>query len=116
MTRKTDFQVVLEAAKSLPDIEQTATRGASALTLRGKLLACQAIHKSAERNSIVVKIPMEERDELIAAEPDVYYLTEHYVNYPSVLVRLSKINRDALRDLLGMAHRFASAKPRKRSR
>ena len=116
MAKKNDFAVVVEAARSLPDIEQSMTWGADALKVRGKLLACQAIHKSAEPNSIVVKIPIDQREELIAAEPDVYYLTEHYVNYPSVLVRLSKINRDALRDLLGMAHRFVDGQPKKPSR
>jgi hypothetical protein len=100
----------------LPDLEQSMTWGADAVKVHGKLLACRAIHKSAEPNSIVVKIPIDQREELIAAEPDVYYLTEHYVNYPSVLVRLSKINRDALRDLLGMAQRSMDAKPKKQSR
>ena len=115
MAKRTDFSVVVDAARALPGVEQSMTRDASALKVRGKLLACQAIHKSAEPDSIVVKIPMEQREELIAAEPDIYYLTEHYVNYPSVLVRLSRIHRDALRDLLAMAYRFADAKPKKRS-
>jgi hypothetical protein len=110
------FRLVLDAARTLPDVDQATAWGASALKVRGKMLACQAIHKSAEPNSIVVKIPMEQREELIAAEPDIYYLTEHYVSYPSVLVRLSRIHRDALRDLLAMAYRFADAKPKKRSR
>jgi len=117
MRRKASgFDLVLEAARALPDVERSTTWGASALKVGGRLLACQAIHKSAEPNSIVVKVPMGERDELIAAEPDVYYVTEHYVNYPSVLVRLSKINRDALRDLLGMAYRFVDAKKKRRTR
>ena len=46
----------------------------------------------------------------MAADPDVYYLKDHYVNYPCVLVRLSRIHPDALRDLLGMAWRFVTAK------
>lgn len=112
----TGFDVVLDAARTLPAVDQATAWGASALKVRGKMLACQAIHKSAEPNSIVVKIPFDQRDELIAAEPDVYYLTEHYVNYPSVLVRLSRIHRDALRDLLALACRCADAKPKKRSR
>ena len=107
------FAVVLAAARSLLDVETSTTWGASALKVRGKLIACEAIHKSAEPNSIVVKIGMDQRAELIAAEPDVYYITDHYVNYPSVLVRLSRINGDALRDLLGMAWRFADTKKTK---
>src|SRR5688572_21892153 len=98
MAKKTKgFDVVLEAARPLPDVESSTTWGTSALKVRGKLLACQAIHKSAEPNSIVVKIGMDQRAELIAAEPDVYYITDHYENYPTVLVRLSRINGDALR-------------------
>lgn len=112
--RAKGFDVVLEAARPLLDVESSTTWGAPALKVRGKLLACQAIHKSAEPNSIVVKIGMDQREELIAAEPDIYYITDHYVNYPSVLVRLSRINGDALRDLLGMAWRFADTKKTKR--
>jgi hypothetical protein len=43
---------------------------------------------------------MDERDALIADDPDTYYLKEHYVNYDSVLVRLSKVSREAMHDLL----------------
>ena len=59
---------------------------------------------------------MGQREELLAAEPDIYYITEHYVNYPSILVRLPRIHADALRDLLGMAWQFANqgTKPRAR--
>jgi len=117
MARARGFDVVIEAARSLPDIEQGMTWSADALKVHGKLLACRAIHKSAEPNSIVVRIPIEQREELIASDPAVYYVTEHYVNYPSVLVRLSRIHRDALRDLLGMAHRCVDGKAnKKRSR
>jgi len=114
MARKNNFAVVVEAARSLPDIEQSMTWGADALKVHGKLLACQAIHKSAEPNSIVVRIPIDQREELIASDPSVYYLTDHYVNYPSVLVRLSRIHHDALRDLLGMASKLAGASTRKK--
>ena len=106
--KRRGFDVVLKAARTLPDVETGTAWGASSLKAGGKLLACQAIHKSAEPDSIVVKIPVDQRAELIAAQPDVYYITEHYVNYPSVLVRLPRIHADALRDLLGLAWRFAN--------
>jgi hypothetical protein len=47
---------------------------------------------------------------LLAAEPRVYYVTDHYLNYPSVLVRLPRIDRSSLRDLLEMAWSFVSSK------
>ena len=42
-------------------------------------------------------------ERLLATEPDVYYLTEHYVGYPSILVRLSRVSRDSLQNLLASA-------------
>ena len=52
-----------------------------------------------------------DRAELIAADPDVYYVTDHYAGN-AVLVRLSRVNPDVLRDLLGMAHKFVTRIPR----
>lgn len=71
---------------------------------------CPALHRSAEPNTLAVRIDFDQRAELIAAEPSVYYVTDHYVNYLTVLVRLSRINHNSLRDLLGMAWRFVSSK------
>jgi hypothetical protein len=84
--------------------------GSPAFKVRGELLTSIAINKSAEPNTLAVRIDFDRRAELLAEAPDVYYLTDHYVNYPVVLVRLSRIQLDALRDLLGMAWRFATAK------
>src|SRR5262245_62162889 len=119
MSRKSlNFDIVRELARALPDIEESTGRGEPSLKVRGKLLVCPAIHKSAEPDSLVVKIGFDQRAELIAEDPDVYYVTDHYVNYPSVLVRMSRIDRDALRGLLKMACKFAinetKAKARKR--
>jgi hypothetical protein len=110
------FDAVRALARALPDIEESTSYGAPSWKVRGKMVACQAINKSAEPNSLGVMVPFEQRDELIAAQPDVYYVTDHYVNYPCVLVRLSRVHRDALRDLLGMAARFVSEKAKKKSR
>jgi hypothetical protein len=69
-----------------------------------------AINKSAEPGSLAVRIGIDQRAELVETAPDVYYFTDHYANYPMVLVRLSRIHPDALRDLLGAAWRFVTAK------
>jgi hypothetical protein len=108
------LDTVYELARALPEVEESSSYGARSLKVGGKMMACPAINRSAEPNSLVVKIPFAQRDELIAAAPDVYYLTDHYAPYPSVLVRLSRIHRDALRDLLGMALRFANETTKKK--
>lgn len=111
-----DFDVVRELARTLPDVEESTGRGVPSLTVHGKLLTCPAMHKSAEPHSLVVKIGFEQRAELLAADPDVYYVTDHYLDYPSVLVRMSRIHRDSLQGLLGMAWKFVSNKAKTRKR
>jgi hypothetical protein len=101
-------------ALELPDVEQSTIYGSPAFKIRGQLLACIPNHKSAEPDSLAVRIDFDRRADLMAVAPDVYYLTDHYVNYPVVLVRLSRIDLDALRDLLDMSWRFVTSRKRTR--
>jgi hypothetical protein len=105
--KKIDFDVVREMALTLRDVEEGTIHGVPSLKVRGRLLTCPAIHRSAEPNTLAVRIDLDERAELLAAKPNVYYVTDHYVNYPTVLVRLEQIDRRSLRDLLVIAWRFA---------
>ena len=108
------FENVRKLGLALPGVEEGTTYRSPALKVRGKLLACVAIHRSAEPNSLAVRIAFEDRAALIATDPDTYYLTDHYAEYPVVLARLSRIHVDALKDLLGMSWRFVTAKSRSR--
>jgi hypothetical protein len=85
------------------------------LQVRGKMFVCIASHKSAEPNTLVVRMDFAQRDALIEEDPATYYLKEHYVDYPCVLVRLSRVHPDALRDLVQSAYRFVSAMATKRN-
>jgi hypothetical protein len=104
------LDTVRELAMALPDVEESTSYGAPGFKVRGKLLTCQPINRSAEADSLMVRIDFDLRAELLAAEPDVYYVTPHYEKYPAVLVRLAKIRRPALAKLLGTAWAFVSAK------
>jgi hypothetical protein len=102
---------------ALPGTVESVSWGSPSLKLRGKMYAVMASHRSAEPGTLVVILPIDERDEIIAADPDTYYLTDHYLNYPSLLVRLKRISDDALRDLLLAAWRLAgTARPGTRRR
>ena len=103
-----NFDTVSKIGLMLPGVEESMAYGAPALKVRGKLLACVPTHRSAEPGSLVVRIGFDDRAELLAAAPDVYYVTDHYLGYSAVLVRLSRVTHDVLRDLLGMAHKFVS--------
>ena len=101
-------------ARTLPDVDVTTAWGATALKVRGRMFACMAINKAAEPNSLMVRMDFADRDALIEEDPATYYLKDHYAPYPCVLVRLSRVHADALRDLVTGAYRFIAAKaPRK---
>ncbi len=106
MSRGHPFKRVEAIGRTLPDVELTTTWGQPTLKVRGKMFACIASHKSAEPNSLVVMMDFAERDMLVEEQPDVYYLKEHYVGYPCVVVRLDRIGSDALRDLIIGAQPF----------
>jgi|ERR1700722_6734598 hypothetical protein len=108
--KKLDFNAVRDIAMALPGVQESTIHGAPSLKVRGKLLACPALHKSADPESLVVRIGLAERAQLLSGKPDTYYLTPHYSNYPMVLVRLSHIDRTSLRGLLERSWSFVDAK------
>src|SRR4029453_2130188 len=115
MPRGNSFKDIEAIGRSLPDVAVTTTWGQPTLKVRGKMFVCIASHKSAEPNTLVVMMDFADRDALIEDDPGTYYLKEPYVNYPCVLVRLSCVHPDALHDLVTGAHRYASAKARRKS-
>lgn len=116
MPRSTiDFDTVRNIGLALPGVEESTAYGQPALKIHGKLLACVPANRSAEPGSLAVRVDFDDRAELLAADPDAYYVTDHYVGYTAVLVRLSRVNSDVLRDLLGMAYKFVTRNAAPRS-
>jgi hypothetical protein len=116
MPRSTiNFDTVRNIGLALPGVEESTAYGEPALKVHGKLLACIPANPSAEPGSLAVRVDFDDRAELLAADPDVYYVTDHYVGYTAVLVRLYRINPDVLRDLLGMAYKFVTRNAAPRS-
>jgi hypothetical protein len=109
------FDVVRAVGLALPDVEAAIKYdGSPVLKAGGCFMAGLAMN--AEPETLVVRVGFEERAYLLEDAPDTYYLTDYHRNYPVVLVRLSRIDRDALRDLLSVSRRLTLAKARKRSR
>jgi len=99
-SRPIDFEVVRSIGAGLPDVKDASGSRGLALKIKGRLLACKAIHKSAEPNSLMVRIGIKRREALLAQNADAYYLTGHYAPHPAILVRLSRIKRASLKELL----------------
>jgi hypothetical protein len=113
--RRSDaFDIVNEPGCSLPNVEATTKYdGSPVLKAHGVFMAGLAMHASAEPDTLVVRAEFEEREGLLEDGPDTYYVTDHYRRYPVVLVRLSLLNRDALRELLAGSWRMTVEKRRK---
>jgi len=105
------FKDVSRIALSLENVEEGTSYGTPAFKADGKLIA--RLREDGE--SLVVGTTFEEREEMMAAEPETYYITDHYLKYPWVLVRLSRVHSDSLRDLLSRALRLATIKTRSAS-
>jgi hypothetical protein len=111
------FETVRTVGLALPDVEAaTKYDGSPVLKVGGCFMAGLASHRSAEPETLVVRVSLDEREWLLEDAPETYYVTDYYRRYPVMLVRLSRINRDALRDVLSVSWRLALAKAGKRRR
>lgn len=105
------FKDVRKFALALQNVEEGTSYGTPAFKVDGKLIA----RLKEDGESLVVGTTFEEREEMMAAEPGTYYITDHYLKYPWVLVHLSKVHADALQDLLSRSWRLARTQPRRAS-
>ena len=111
------FGLVKRVGLTLPQVEAgTRYDGSPVLKVRGVFLAGLATHQSAEAGTLVVRADPDDRQCLLADAPETYYLTDYYGRYPLVLVRLSRIDRDALHDLLLVSWRLTMARLGPRAR
>ena len=107
------LDTVREIACALPGVREGTSWGSPSFKINGKLVLCMAVHRSSEPNSLIVgNIEFEERDEMVAEDPGVFYFTPHYAGYPCVLVRLEKVSLPTLRALIQTAWRRASKQKR----
>jgi hypothetical protein len=105
---------IRKIARTLPGVEDASAYGSPALKINGTLMACIAVNKAAEPNSLMVRLDFDQRDAMIEEAPGTYYLKDHYAPYPSVLVRLSRISEPELRDLLQASWRFVTSKMKRK--
>lgn len=84
------YEAVRKLALSLglPGVTEGVSRGQPCLKAHGKLWAWSSPHEDA----LVFKVPVEEREMLIEAEPKTFFVTPHYRDYDLVLVRPGKVD------------------------
>ncbi|MGO9913514.1 MAG: MmcQ/YjbR family DNA-binding protein [Isosphaeraceae bacterium] len=90
------YETVREIARAFPGAVEGTSYGTPAFHVGKKLF----VRKHQDGESLVVKIDFEQRKMRINADPDTFFITDHYLNYPWVLVRLATVEPDDLRELL----------------
>jgi hypothetical protein len=105
------FETVRKMALALDNVQEGTSYGTPAFKVGGKLFA--RLHQDSE--SLVIAMDINQRDDLIALDPDVYYITDHYIDYEWMLVRLSRVKPDILRELLRIAWTARAPKKRRAS-
>ena len=101
------FDDVRKLALAWPEVEDGISYGTPALKVRKKLLA----RLKEDGDSLVMPgVPVDERDMLVESQPKVFYFTDHYKDYPMVLIRLSKAKRAAVEPLLSRRWRALASK------
>ena len=117
-TRKTkakrgvSYARVQEIARELPGVEDSTSYGTPALKVRGTLLA----RLKEDGETLVLKTTFTDRDLLLGGAPDVFYLTDHYLKHPWILVRLPQIDEPFLRELIAEAWRLSAPARRAKER
>ena len=101
------FDDIRKFALSWDEVEDGTSYGTPALKVRKKLLArLREDHDSL----VVLGVPLDEREMLIATQPRIFYFTDHYRDYPMVLIRLSKARRAIVEPLLRRHWRTLASK------
>ncbi len=91
------FDELRKIAITWPEVEDGTSYGTPALKVRNKLLA----RLKEDGDSLVMPgVPQDERDMLVERAPTTFYFTDHYRDYPMVLIRLSKAARADVEPLL----------------
>ena len=111
------FAIVRDIGRTWSDVSAGVRYdGSPVLKVGGAFMAGLATHESAEADSLVVRVDPELREALLEDAADTYYLTDYYEPHPVILARLGRMDRDALRDLLGVSRRLTLPKARRKAR
>ena len=93
---------VRRLALAFPGVEEGLSYGTPGFRVRGKFLA----RMKEDGETLVVKCGDDERDFRMKADPETFFITDHYRGYPTVLVRLASVTRTELQGVLEQAWRL----------
>ncbi len=105
-TRRVTFEQVTKMALALPGVEARSSYGTPGLYVAKKFMA------RLREPDVMVLRPVEDHEQqfLMGTQPEVFFLTEHYRGYPTILIRLSKVDPREMRDLIEQSWRRLASK------
>jgi hypothetical protein len=103
------YRRVLELAIRFPGVEDSRAYGTPCIKVDGKVLARL---RSESEGGLALRCDFPERHMLMQADPRAFYVTDHYVDWPMVLVDLAEVRWDAMPGLIEAAWRLVASKRR----
>jgi hypothetical protein len=94
---------VVAAGGGLPGVEESTWYRTPALKVRGKGF-CRL--KEDGETLVVPVVDLEDKEALLRSDPEVFFTTPHYDGHAYVLVRLGRVERATLGELLEDAWRL----------
>ena len=101
----TNPETVRRLALAMPNVNERPCYGTPAFYVKRTLFA----RLLEDGESVVVKIDYADRTRRMKADPETFFITEHYRNYPMMIVRLSAVDADDLQELLDDAWKHAAS-------
>lgn len=99
------FDDVVSAALTLPEVAQSTSYNTPSLKVKGKIMG--RLRTEAE-GALALRCDFLDREMLMQADPTTFFITDHYNNYPMVLINLKTLRRAALPQLLEAAWRLSA--------
>lgn len=94
------YRRYLKIALQLPGAAESSSYGTPSVKVKGKILSRW---RTEAEGALAIRCDFLDRQILLQADPEVFFLTEHYRDYPMVLVRLERISARSLADLVRRA-------------
>jgi hypothetical protein len=105
-SRGLSWDAVCTMGASFPGTERSTSYGTPSLKVKAKMLA----RLKEDGESMVLRVSFVVRDHLMRTTPATFYITDHYRDYPAVLVKLAEADGAVIRQLLEDAWREAAPK------
>ena len=103
------YRRVLEIAERFPGVEATRAYGTPCIKVDGKILARL---RSESEGGLALRCDFPERQMLMQADPQAFYVTDHYIDWPMVLIDLAEVRWAAMPGLIETAWRMVASKKR----